>query len=144
MFTIRQSPINLVNKGRFQAVWGVLTGIFAGVIVGYIKDSAPRAGHDIRMSSFFDYGYWICEIQKEDSGEAFCNVYIALLERQLKGFRKNTDLIEQMKGFLEGYDLQWEGTMSELLTGLKDTKKLLVEIYEDRKFHSPQIGYQEK
>ena len=49
-----------------------------------------------------------------------------------------------MKGFLEGYDLQWEGTMSELLTGLKDTKKLLVEIYEDRKFHSPQIGYQEK
>jgi hypothetical protein len=39
-----------------------LTGIFAGVIVGYIKDSAPRAGHDIRMSSFFDYGYWICEI----------------------------------------------------------------------------------
>ena len=72
------------------------------------------------------------------------NEYIALLERQLKGFRKNTDLIEQMKGFLEGYDLQWEGTMSELLTGLKDTKKLLVEIYEDRKFHSPQIGYQEK
>lgn len=114
----------------------ILGGIFKilkEVLCYYEPNSAPRAGHDIRMSSFFDYGYWICEIWEEDSGEAFCNEYIALLERQLKGFRKNTDLIERMKGFLEGYDLQWEGTMSELLTGLKDTKKLLVEIYEDTK-----------
>lgn len=114
-------------------ILGGIFNILKEVLCYYEPNSAPRAGHDIRMSSFFDYGYWVCEIWEEDAGEAFCNEYIALLEHQLKGFRKNTDLIELMKGFLEGYDLQWEGTMSELLTGLKNTKELLAGIYENTK-----------
>ncbi len=68
-----------------------------------------------------------------EAGAEFCADYISLLKEQLKGFKKNTDLIELMKCFLEGYDLQWEGTMSELLTDSKDTKKLLTKIYEDTK-----------
>ncbi len=114
----------------------ILGGIFdilKEVLYFYQPNYASRMGYDVRMSSFYDYGYWICEVWEAGARAEFCADYISLLKDQLKGFKNNTDLIELMKGFLEGYDLQWEGTMSELLTGLKDTKKLLAEIYEDTK-----------
>ena len=114
-------------------ILGGIVDILIEVLYFYQPNYASRMGYDVRMSSFYDYGYWICEVWKAGAGTEFCDDYISLLKRQLKGFKKNTDLIDLIKGFLEGYDLQWEGTMSELLTGLKDTKKLLVEIYEDTK-----------
>lgn len=112
----------------------ILGGIFdilKEVLYFYQPNYASRMGYDVRMSSFYDYGYWICEVW--EAGAEFYADYISLLKEQLKGFKKNTDLIELMKCFLEGYDLQWEGTMSELLTDSKDTKKLLTKIYEDTK-----------
>ena len=43
-------------------ILGGIFNILKEVLCYYEPNSAPRAGHDIRMSSFFDYGYWICEI----------------------------------------------------------------------------------
>ncbi len=114
-------------------ILGGIFNILREVLYFYQPNYASRAGYDVRMSSFYDYGYWICEIWEEEAGTEFCADYISLLKHQLKDFKKNTDLIELMKGFLEGDDLQWEGTMSELLTGLKNTKELLIEIFADTK-----------
>lgn len=101
----------------------ILGGIFQiliGTLKKYKPNSIPRLGNDIRMSSFYDYGYYICETWKEGAGTDFCADYITLLENQLKDFKKNLDLVETLKCFLEENDYYWEGTMNELLEALNN------------------------
>lgn len=69
----------------------ILDGIFrilSEVLKNYRPNSIPRQGCDIRMSSFYDYGYYICEAWRKGAGIEFCADYITLLNDQLKDFKK--------------------------------------------------------
>ncbi|MFW5670592.1 MAG: hypothetical protein ACOCM4_15460, partial [Acetivibrio ethanolgignens] len=83
-------------------------------------NSVPKEGKDIRMASFYDYGYYICEAWQEGQGEIFCEQYINMLENQMKKFKKNRDLVDVIKDFLEENDYEWSGTMQNLSTELSN------------------------
>lgn len=110
----------------------ILGGIFRiliDVLKNYKPNSVSRLGYDIRMSSFYDYGYYICKAWKKGVEIEFCADYIALLENQLKDFKKNTDLIETLKCFLEESDSYWEGTMNDLSKTLNNYIELVGDMH---------------
>ncbi len=105
----------------------ILGGIFrilSEVLKNYRPNSISRQGCDIRMSSFYDYGYYICEAWRKGAGIEFCADYITLLNYQLKDFKKNPDLLDVLVAFLEENNYQWSGTMSILLQSLTNFKAL--------------------
>jgi len=67
-------------------IFGGIISILIEVLKYYEPNSVPRDGKDIRMASFYDYGYYICEAWKDGEGEIFCKQYIDLLENQMKRF----------------------------------------------------------
>ncbi len=111
----------------------ILGGIFrilSKLLKKYKPNSISRQGYDIRMSSFYDYGYYICEAWKKGAGSEFCADYITLLEHQLKDFKKNPDLIETFKCFLEEeHNFHWEGTMKNLLEVLNNFIEIVGDMY---------------
>lgn len=110
-------------------ILGGIIRILEDVLKNYKPNSVPRLGNDIRMSSFYDYGYYICESWKEGAGSEFCADYISLLENQLKDFKKNPDLLETLKCFLEENNSYWEGTMNELSRTLNNYIELVGEMH---------------
>lgn len=111
-------------------ILGGIFNILSKALVHYRPNSIQRLGHDIRMSSFYDYGYYICEAWKKGSGIEFCADYIALLEHQLRDFKKNPDLIDTLKSFLEEEkDFHWEGMMNALSETLNNFIKLVGDMH---------------
>ena len=111
----------------------ILGGIFrilSKVLKKYKPNFISRQGYDIRMSSFYDYGYYICEAWKKGSGVEFCADYITLLEHQLRNFKKNSDLVETLKCFLEEEDdFHWEGMMNALSEALNNFIKIVGDMH---------------
>ena len=77
------------------------------------EPNVEKLGNDIRMASFYDYGYYICEAWNT-KGVQFAREYAALVDNQLKGFKKNGALFDLVKEFAE-IEIDWGGTMQELL-----------------------------
>lgn len=111
----------------------ILGGIFQileEALNNYKPNSIPKYGKDVRMSSFYDYGYYICEAWEKGKGNEFCNDYIRLLQSQLENFQKNSyeeDLICTISCFVNDKGSIWEGTMSELLKELNDVINFVYE-----------------
>lgn len=53
-------------------ILGGIVDILIEVLYFYQPNYDSRMGYDVRMSSFYDYGYWICEVWKAGAGTEFC------------------------------------------------------------------------
>lgn len=108
-------------------ILGGIFNILQEALSYYEPNTAPRNGNDIRMSSFYDYGFFICEAWKSgtNAGDDFCNDYIELLNYQLKDFKKNNDLVNFIKEYLEENHNEWSGTMKSLSETLNNYIELL-------------------
>ncbi|MBO5056029.1 MAG: hypothetical protein J6C64_06725 [Lachnospiraceae bacterium] len=101
----------------------ILGGIFkllVETLKAYQTKDIPQFGADLRMTDFYNYGYYICEAWEKGKGTEFCADYITLIENQLKGFAKNTGLIEFIKMYLEDIGGEWNGVMKDLSSALID------------------------
>lgn len=105
------SLMNEFMKDR-PIIFGGIMKILMETLSEY-EPNVDKLGNDIRMASFYDYGYYICEAWNT-KGVQFVKEYAALVDNQLKIFRKNGALFDLIKTFAE-IEGEWEGTMQELL-----------------------------
>ncbi len=122
-------------KKDCPAIWGGMVNILSEALENYKPCIADRYGRDIRMPAFYDYGYCICEAWEKGQGEVFCKRYGAMLDSQLKQFKKNPDLVAVIVIFLEENNYEWESTMQYFSNKLNELVAL-AEVEDDVKIPS--------
>lgn len=106
-------------------ILGGLFQVLAKALEKYEPKPIRKIGDDIRMTSFYEYGYYICEAWKKGAGAEFCIDYAELLANQLRDFKKNPDLVGIVEFFLEENDYEWEGTMKSFSDELNEFAALV-------------------
>lgn len=99
------------------SILGGILNLLVKTLATYEYDAVKNPN---RLADFEEYGYYFCEAWKKGEGKVFREQYDSLLNRQLKGFKKNTHLVDVIVTFLSVNDYEWEGTMANFTTDLKN------------------------
>ncbi|MGN0246972.1 MAG: hypothetical protein ACI4DK_13555 [Lachnospiraceae bacterium] len=99
----------------------ILGGIF-DILIDALKHYKPNSvPNRPRMSSFYEWGYYICEAWKKGYGNKFCDEYCNLINRQTNEGDWDAPLPHALLCLIESQrDAEWSGTISDLVTELKE------------------------